>query len=356
MMQVKFLLARISVFDSLLTDSRSYFSNLTAFVIFITADVTGVIAGISYPDASEQEGAMKNSATKFTSAISVAALLATSGAAIAKDKDEKPEIITCEKSYGTVAITDGDAQGWSKFGLSSPRSMLGAIVQESGCFTLHNPASGESADYLMSAIAGSEEEIDQTMSMAKGAVTEGLVRSGVVGQVASKVPFAGAALSMFGGLGGKKKTISAGLRLVSPANGQTLIAGSGQSKKSVIKVLQQSDWVGDNQNGFGQYGSSKDGRMLTSAFIIAYNNMAGQAGALSVAQQAAAAPATAEVSTEYIVAIETAMMAGPSSGAEQVRTLRADTVLNPTGKREGLFVEVTDNYGTQGWVSVEDLR
>jgi hypothetical protein len=44
------------------------------------------------------------------------------------------------------------------------------------------------------------------------------------------------------------------------------------------------------------------------------------------------------------------------ANAAVVRALRAGTTLNPTGKREGLFVEVTDNFGTTGWVSVEDLR
>ncbi len=39
-----------------------------------------------------------------------------------------------------------------------------------------------------------------------------------------------------------------------------------------------------------------------------------------------------------------------------MRSVRAGTELSPTGKREGLFVEVSDNYGTKGWVSVEDLK
>jgi len=39
-----------------------------------------------------------------------------------------------------------------------------------------------------------------------------------------------------------------------------------------------------------------------------------------------------------------------------VRDVRKGTKLIPTGKRDGLFVEVKDSYGTQGWVSVEDLE
>ena len=47
--------------------------------------------------------------------------------------------------------------------------------------------------------------------------------------------------------------------------------------------------------------------------------------------------------------------AGPDATAAEVRSLRAGTELTPTGERDGLFIEVQDNYGTKGWVSVEDL-
>lgn len=288
----------------------------------------------------------------MTSGIAITTL-ATAPALEAKGKAEV-EVMKCDASYGTIAITDGDTQGWTKFGLSSPRGMLGAIVQESGCFTLHTGADGQPANYLLSAIAGSQEEVDQTMNVAKGALTEGLVRSGAAGTVLSKVPMGGALIGMFGGLGGKKKTITAGLRLMNPANGQTLISGSGLSQKSTIKVLSGADWVAASQGQFGQYSSSKDGKMVASAFIEAFNGLASQAGALSAVQQAATP--TSVPTASYTVAVDTKMVNGPAETASEVRDLRADTKLIPTGNKEGLFVEVTDNYGTKGWVSVEDLR
>jgi len=286
----------------------------------------------------------------FTASSALAAAsLAFSPAQAAKDD---VAVVKCDASYGTIAITDGDTQGWNKFGLSSPRGMLGTIVQESGCFTLHTAADGKPANYLMSAVAGSQEEVDQTMNIAKTALTEGLVRSGAAGTMLSRVPMGGALMGMFGGLGGKKKTISAGLRLVSPVNGQTLLAGSGQSQKSTIKILNGSDWVSANQGSFGQYGS-KDGLMVTSAFIEAYNSLVSQAASLgAVHDTVAPAPAAAT----YTVAVTTAMRGSASEAGAAVRSLRPESELTPTGNKQGLFVEVTDNYGTKGWVSVEDLR
>ena len=291
---------------------------------------------------------------KFATTAAVAALplaMLAAAPAIAGDKDKDVQLAKCEQSFGTVAITDGDQQGWTQMKLASPRPMLATLIRQSGCFTLHDPASGKPADFLLFAVAGSKEEIDKSMDLAKGALTEGLVRSGAAGQVLSKVPMGGALFGMFGGLGGKKKTVMAGLRIMSPATGQTLIAGTGESRKSFIKVMGASDWV-SSVGEMGGYGSSSDGKMLTGAFVEAFNGVVAQGSVLAAARpapQPAAAPT-------YTVAVDTQLWPGASKAGTPVRTLRATTMLTPTGARNGLFVEVTDSYGTKGWVSVEDLR
>jgi len=68
---------------------------------------------------------------------------------------------------------------------------------------------------------------------------------------------------------------------------------------------------------------------------------------------AGAASQSANVAT---VNVATSMMAMPMADAEAVRGLEPGTTLNPTGRREGLFIEVEDNFGTKGWVSVEALN
>ena len=67
---------------------------------------------------------------------------------------------------------------------------------------------------------------------------------------------------------------------------------------------------------------------------------------------AAAAPETAAAT----VAVDTQLYSAASKESTVVRALRSGTKLNPTGNREGLFVEVSDNFGTSGWVTVEDLQ
>ncbi len=285
----------------------------------------------------------------------IAAMMGTP--AMAKDE---VELVKCEGSYGTIAVVDGDTQGWTKYGLSSPRDLVNALANESGCFTPHNTASGGQADFLLNVIAGDKEEVDRGVQMATTAATEGLLRSGAASTILSKVPMGGALLGAFGGFGGKKKTVAAGIRVISPANGMTLVAGSGEVKKSSLSFrrVPTGTWAYGVQQATGSsgYTSKKDGRMLTEAFVIAFNNVVSQAGALTVATGAAAAAPTATVSTTYTVAADSKLYKAANTLSGEVRSLRAGTELTPTGQKDGLFVEVSDSYGNTGWVSVEDLQ
>lgn len=289
------------------------------------------------------------------SVLSIAALAlgAAAPAQAAKKEKEEVKLAACTQNYGTVAVVDGDTQGWTKYGLASPRELINALAIESGCFTPHNPASGKPADFLMNVIAGDAEEVDKSIDMAKSVAAEGLVRSGMASSLLTKVPMGGALLGAFGGLGGKKKVVAAGIKVISPATGQTIAVGSGEVKKSSLTF----GGVGGGIGGWAQgaqnagYASSKDGQMLAEAFIIAFNGVAAQGPVLGQAPKAAP-PAAAMVSA----VADTAMRAGPAASAAEVRKVRAGTTLTPTGRRDGLYVEVTDSFGTKGWVSVEDLR
>ena len=283
-------------------------------------------------------------------AIVATVALVMSSSAVAKDAPI--ELAKCTSNLGTIAVVEGDTQGWLKYNLGSPRELLAVMALESGCFTPHSAGSGAPATYLMNVIAGDAEEVDKGMELAKSAAFEGLVRSGAAVQVLSRVPFAGAMLGAFGGIGGKKKTVAAGIRVISPANGMTLVSGSGTVKKSTLTFAGLSGGWSQGANASG-YNGSKDGKMLAEAFMMAFNAVAAQQSTLaSMPVAAPAAPAMASAT----VAIDAKMLASPLAGAASLRALRAGTALTPTGKREGLFVEVTDNFGTKGWISVENLK
>lgn len=295
-------------------------------------------------------------ARKVVAAVAIAALSLPVAAPIsAASKDAAPTLVKCEASLGTIALVDGDLAGWTQYGLGSPRELINALAAQSSCFTPHTNMNAP-ARFLITAVAGNQEEVDKSVELGKTVATEALVRSGAAGRMLGGVPFAGAALGMFGGLGGKKKTIAAGLRVVSPATGQAIASGTGSVKKSSITFGGAGGygWAGTAASASG-YQNSKDGQMLAEAFILAFNQLVAQKAALETAPTmgaGAAAPAAAGAT----VAVDTNIFAAASKTSASVRAVRAGAQLTPTGVREGLFVEVTDNYGTKGWISVEDLK
>lgn len=289
--------------------------------------------------------------------IAFAALSMASTAALAADKEPPVTLNKCETSYGTVALVDGDTQGWTKYGLSSPRELIAAMARESGCFALHDPASGKPATFLMNVIAGDKEEVDQAIEKAKGVAMEGLVRSGAASGMLRGIPGGGSMLGMFGGFGGKKKVVAAGIRLISPANGQTVASGSGEVKKTTISFGNGGGAIGAVASGAtgAAYAGSKDGQMLIEAFVKAFNGISAQGPSLaSLAPAPAPAPAAAPAAAT--TAVDTKMHATADLKSATLRTVRAGTALTPTGQRQGLFIEVQDSFGTKGWVSVEDMR
>ena len=82
----------------------------------------------------------------FVACAAVAAL-GTSMAASAKVENEKgstksAEIPQCGKVLGTIALVDGDGQGWKEYQLGAPSTLLKAFVSKSGCFKLVNRGAG----------------------------------------------------------------------------------------------------------------------------------------------------------------------------------------------------------------------
>lgn len=147
--------------------------------------------------------------------------------------------------------------------------------------------------------------------------------------------------------------VAAGLRVVSPADGLTVSSGQGMVKKSTINFGNASyGWAGAAANASG-YQGSKNGEMLTEAFVLAFNQMVARRELLTAAPAGAAEPAAPGA----VVAAGTVLRAAASADADAaVRSLRAGTLLDPADNRSGLFAEVKDNFGTSGWVSAGDLK
>ncbi|MFN4021106.1 MAG: SH3 domain-containing protein, partial [Erythrobacter sp.] len=101
------------------------------------------------------------------------------------------------------------------------------------------------------------------------------------------------------------------------------------------------------------YGASKDGKMLVEAFVLAFNDLVARKDTIASAPKAGGRDNDIDLVT---VAATSAMLEAPADSAKVLRSLRVGTTLKPTGKREGLFIQARDNFGTVGWVSIENLN
>jgi curli biogenesis system outer membrane secretion channel CsgG len=83
------------------------------------------------------------------------ALLAADG--LARADAPQPEIPTCDKKIGTLAVTEPQNQWWLQYNLESPEALIKVYVSKSKCFTLVDRGKGLAAAQAERSLAGSGE-------------------------------------------------------------------------------------------------------------------------------------------------------------------------------------------------------
>src|SRR3981081_238710 len=91
----------------------------------------------------------------------VPALLAVSplrASVTARAADQPPpEIPTCDKKIGTLAVTEPENKWWLAYNLESPEALIKVFVSQSKCFTLLDRGKGLAAAQQERTLAGSGE-------------------------------------------------------------------------------------------------------------------------------------------------------------------------------------------------------
>ena len=93
-----------------------------------------------------------------TIALLLTAGALASGASSTYAGDEQPQIPTCDKKIGTLAVTEPQNQWWTQYNLESPAALIKVYVSESKCFTLVDRGKGLQAAQAERALAASGEE------------------------------------------------------------------------------------------------------------------------------------------------------------------------------------------------------
>jgi len=293
------------------------------------------------------------------------AVLAPAGTAWAgdKDKDKKDDaasLPTCDKKIGTLAVNEPENKWWTALNLESPEALLKVFVQNSHCFTLVDRGKGLAMAEEERALA-SNGEMRGGSNIGKGQMkaADYVLVPDIANQNANSGgkhfgAIAGGLLghnkfgALAGGLSLKSKTADVVLTLTDTRSTEIVATVQGHAKKTDM------GWGGAggmfSGGGFGaggasSYANTEIGQVVAMAYLDAYNK-------LVEAVQKDTPDAKADNVGQSVTMAKPGKMYDKSGGkGAVVRPLDAGMMLYPTGEKDGIWWEVTDELGNKGWVS-----
>ena len=303
---------------------------------------------------------MKSS--RLAAACAAAIAMGLSMSAVAKVENTKgstktAEIPVCGKVLGTIALVDGDGQGWKAYQLGAPSTLLKTFISKSGCFKLVNRGAGMEAIQREQALAGAGN-LQRGSNVGGGQIksADWLLVADVAGQNQNSGGSAVGAIaggmlgSRFGGLG----ALAGGIK-TSKVEAQTVISlvntRTSEEEYNIEGFAKKSDfswgaggfagWAGA---GGGAYASTDVGKVVGLSFLDAYRQLVTQMGGLG-ANVVASAPRQS-----FVAIASVDMKRSPSKSSSTVRTLDGGMMVYPLGGKEEMWWEVEDENGNVGWV------
>jgi len=302
---------------------------------------------------------------RFALIIAVAAVALSGPVFAAKVENEKgstknAEIPKCTKKLGTVAIVDGDGQGWLAYELGAPSTLIKTFVQRSGCFNLVNRGAGMAAAQAERALAAGGDlqrgsnvgggQVKAADYVIQADIATSNSNSGGSGFGAIAGGIIGNRLGVGGiGIKNKKSEAQTVLSLMNVRTSEEA-AFEGFAKVSDLSFGLGGGWGFGGAVG-GGYENTDIGKVVSLSFLDGYRKLVTELGWVPD-NAAAAAPKQA-----YIVrASSVAMKRSPSASGTTVRTLESGQLLYPTGAKEGMWWEVADENDNTGWVLNDKLE
>jgi curli biogenesis system outer membrane secretion channel CsgG len=289
-------------------------------------------------------------------ALAAAGALGFASAATAADKTP-PEIPKCDKRYGALAVHEPEDKWWRDLQLESPEALIKVFVAESKCFTLVDRGKGLDAAQAERALAsggdlrggsnvgrGQMRAADYVLvpdivnrNEKSGGRNIGGLLGGMLGGVAGAVA---------GGISLKSKTADVVLTLTDIRSTEQVSLQQGHAKKTDL------GWGAGGGGFFGafaaagasSYANTEIGQVVTAAYLDAFIKLVDDVRELEPDAQAS------NVSQSVTMAKPGKMYTGPDTTAGVVRDLEPGMTLYPTGEKEGIFWQASDELGNEGWV------
>jgi curli biogenesis system outer membrane secretion channel CsgG len=292
-------------------------------------------------------------------ALALGSCLSLSGVRGVNAEDAAPpQVPTCEKKIGTLAVHEPENQWWQALQLESPAALIKVYVSQSKCFTLVDRGKGLDAAKAERALAASGEERAGSnvgkgqMKAADYVLVPDIANrnaqaqgTNVGGMLGGLLPHGVGAL--VGGLSLKSKTADVVLTLTDVRSTEQVALEQGHAKKTDL------GWGAGGGAGFfggfaaggaSSYANTEVGQVVAMAYLDAYTKM--------VAELKNNAPDTKADNVQQAVSMAKAgkMYASADLKSEVVRDLDAGMMLYPTGEKSGVWWKVNDEVGNAGWV------
>src|SRR5882757_11505093 len=291
----------------------------------------------------------------------VALLLVAGGSAlgaIANAADAPPpQIPTCDRKIGTLAVTEPQNQWWTALNLESPAALIKVFVSQSKCFTLVDRGKGLQAAQAERALSASGEE-RQGSNIGKGQMkaadyvlvpdianqnrnSGGTKIGGVLGGL---LPHGIGAV--VGGISLKSKTADVVLTLTDVRSTEQVALEQGHSKKTDLGwgAGGGAFFGGFAAAGASSYANTEIGQVVTMAYLDAFTKLVSQVKGMTL-------NAKADNATQSVTMAKPGKMYEAANiKSKKVRDLDPGMTLYPSGAKDGLWWKVSDELGNEGWV------
>lgn len=296
-------------------------------------------------------------------------------------QNANPQLETCDRPKGTVAVVEPQSQvlaSLQRYQLGSPTGIIRMVIQQSHCFQVVERGAGMQNMAQERALAQSGQlQAGSNIGRGQMAVADFIVTPNVVfsennaGGVGAGIGglLGGRAGALVGGIaaGLKFKEAQTSMLLVDSRSGIQVAAAEG-SAQSADLALSGALFGWGGGGGIGGYGNTNEGKVIAASFVDNWNNIvrairnnaslvAPTAGPASQANAAASLQADAGAPGDVMVPkiAGAKVLREPRDGAPEVQTLsKMDEVLLLGEERNG-YVKVTASRG-DGWIKKILLR
>jgi curli biogenesis system outer membrane secretion channel CsgG len=278
-----------------------------------------------------------------------------------KTEEAQDRIPTCARKLGALAVRQPQNNWWAGLGLESPEAVIKILVQQSGCFTLVDRGAGfELAQQERALAAGGGLQAGSNIGggqiraadyilvpdiVNKNANSSGTNVGGLLGGFIGG--FAGAIVANLS-INSSTADVTLAMTNVRTTEQEAMTQGHGSKTDIGFGGGAGGFWGGFAGVGASSYAKTAIGQVVVLAYIDAYAKLVTQMGGLSA--QAPGGAAAAAPSQALTMSRPGRLYSAADDGSAPVRQLNAGMALYPTGNRNGVWVEVTDEVGNKGWV------